>query len=152
MYTIDSHINSLEEIHSEIVRKSEFELSIYVTLLNKAKEITPTIEDAFDKCGFKVERFHCIRTGMNGDGKQLKIGYHILPKSPTFRYIKFNGYDRSGAGKNQPKLVKKANDLTNKLLELTGLEPAVNHYCFEIDRGKDIGGSILVDFWVELEE
>ena len=151
MYTIDSHINSLEEKHSQTVRESGLETSSYIALLNKAKEITPKLEAAFDKCGFKIERFHCGRTGINSNENLLKIGYHILPKSPTFRYIKFNGYDKNGAGRNHSKLVKKANDLTNKLLELTGLKPNINHYCFE-DRGETKRGSILVDFWIKLEE
>jgi hypothetical protein len=34
-----------------------------------------------------------------------------------------------------------------EILTDTGLECEVNPFCFEIDRGEDKGGSILVDFW-----
>ena len=151
MYNIKSHIESLQEKHAKVVHDSEKLTTEYIELLEKAEIVLPKIQTAFDEAGFTIKNFTCIRTGMNNDGDFLKINFHILPKSPTYRYIKFEGYDKHGAGKNNSKLNKRAKDLQDKIFQLTELKCQVNHYCFELDKDGN-QGSILVDFWINLKD
>lgn len=151
MYNIKSHINSLQEKHAKLVSDSEKQTIEYIDLLEKAEHIIPKIEKAFDIAGFTIKNFTCVRTGINNDDDFLKINIHILPKSQTYRYIKFDGYDKYGAGKNNSKLNKRAKDLQDKIFQLTELKCQVNHYCFELDKDGN-QGSILVDFWINLKD
>jgi hypothetical protein len=147
MYSINSHIDSLREKHQQVIQDSEKHTEDYIRLLTQASCQFPKIEQAFDKCGFTILDYTCRKSGIREDGDQLYVNFKIIPKSPKYRYINFNGYTKSGAGKNQPKLRERADKLEMEILTYTGLECEVNPYCFEIGRGKDKGGSILVDFW-----
>lgn len=151
MYNIKSHIDKLQEKHAKIVHDSEKQTTEYIELLEKAEIVLPKIQTAFDIVGFTIKDFTCVKTGINNDGDSLKINFKILPKSPTYRYIKFDGYDKKGAGKNHSKLVKRAKDLQDKIFQLTELKCQVNQYCFELYKNST-QGLILVDFWVKLEE
>ena len=148
MYIINSHIDSLREKHQQVIQASQKYTEDYIRLLTLASCELPKLTQSFNKHGFEVLDFSCRKTGINEDGDQLYVNFKLIPKSPKYRYIKFNGYTKSGAGKNQPKLRERANDLETKVFTDTGMECQVNPYCFEIHRGEDKGGSILVDFWI----
>jgi len=149
MYSIDNHINLLQEnLQKEIAKKVKF-TEDYILLLNKAKPIISNMEKSLNKLGFTIISNNIRRTGIEGDGNTLHCGYSILPKSPTFKYVKDEGYNKHGRGKNHSKLVKKSTDLQQKILDLTGVECSVNQYSFGIKRGETKGGNILIEFWIE---
>lgn len=116
------------------------------------KEKLPALVAALAQVGLEIDTIGFFKTGMNDDRWEerdtLKFGLNLSPTSGKFKFIRFNGYKASGAGRNQEKLDAKAASLVAHITASTGLvHVQVNPFSFEL-RNEQSTKSIMLDIWV----
>ena len=57
-----------------------------------------------------------------------------IEEQSKIRPVRFQGYTKSGAGKNHDQLLKKAESISEKVTKLCGYECSINQYGLELDR------------------
>lgn len=113
----------------------------------------PAVVDALSKAGLYIATMSCNKTGdieWKADDS-LRIGMSAKPLNPEkFRWVRDEGYTKSGSGRNQDKLNGRAGKL-EEMIKSCGIEHvSVNPYSFEIRRnGDESNKSILIEMWVK---
>jgi hypothetical protein len=120
-----------------VTLKKNFDRNVYY--LNKLEDVLPSLTAVLEKEGFEIGQIRPIKTGSTSDWMDtdyLSVSLTLIPISDKVRFIKFAGYTKSGAGKNQDALRKKAKKLTEAITNNTiGLfRVDVNSYSFEIKK------------------
>lgn len=107
------------------------------------------IKKAFAKLGFVPTReFNCQFDRGEDFGKSPLLVDYYVQSHGSFKPIHFDGYTKSGAGRNHDRLVAKAEKLEAKLLELTGYKTYINHYGMEV-KSSDKDFSFSIQFTIE---
>ncbi len=134
----------------------EREANEYRRAMASVNKIIPTLIESLSKLGLEVGSFSVVKTGVSNDetwseGTMLKVAIQATPNGSKFRFIKFNGYDKRGAGKNQAALVAKASKIEHELGQPLGdsiVSISVNQFSLEQkDDGKT--NRVLIDLWVK---
>ena len=144
---IDNNIATQKEIdrinHNQITKNK---------YLYKLQEKIPSITSTLQEQGFEIESIYPSKTGMSDDwkdGDYLSIALTLRPVSGKVRFILFDGYTKSGAGRNQKRLQAKADKLSLIMTEATSLSCSVNQYSFEIQNKLETNKSVLMTLWIK---
>lgn len=127
-------------------------------ILDKFETMIPSLNAALSKVHLSLESFRFSKTGCGSDDKTWKeddaIHFSLnLATTNKFKFIKFDGYTKSGSGRNHNRLVEKQEKLEQHIFENCGLELRINCYSLEIDTFRrnesPINKTVLAEFWLK---
>lgn len=143
---------SLSKIEMEDkVTKLQQNASIYESFLAKLQSYIPSLVATLEKQNLVIDRLSYHKTGIGPDWEEnhcLNVCVTANPANSKFKFIKFAGYTKTGAGKNHDALVNRADKLVEAIKAGTGIEGVqANLYSFEYrDNGAN---NILIDLWLK---
>jgi hypothetical protein len=157
---IDLHLLSLLEKKTSNtearVKQLQDASNGYRAAMSNLNRLLPKLVDGLTKLGLGIDSLSVTQTGLNNEVWDettcLKVGMNAVPISGKFKFIKFNGYDSRGRGKNQSRLDEKASKIRESLTDSLGggISFQVNQFSLECDKNEnDMNNRVMIDFWVK---
>jgi len=145
---IDAQIRNIQDEASSQVEKILTESSKHVDLLYKLRDVLPILKTTLISIGFNITDISSRRTGIYNDGDKLIVSLKLTPISPNFKFVKFDGYNKNGGGRNNKKLRAKADKFNALVLSQTGIDLDFNQYSFEESKYPEYR-TILAEFLIK---